>query len=122
VGVVKSRGGGISIGIPVGVPIGITITPVPVLAAVIVAVAILIPVGVLVLVPVGIVGSAVAYELPNIGLLDDSLSTVLQRKFGNGVCAWAESPWSGWTRVGYHPDHLIRAVGGSFLIEFNSID
>ena len=113
-GVIEGRRGGIAI--------GVSITPVAVLAAVVVAVAILVPVGILVLVPVSVIGGAVAYELPNIGLLDDSLATVLQRKSGNRVCARAESPWSGGTGVGDHPDHLIWAVGGSFFIEFNSID
>ena len=121
-GVVKGGRGRVAVSVSVGVPVGVPIAPVAVLAVVVVTAAILVPVGVLVLVPVRIVGGAVADKLPLVGLLDDSLSAVLQGKPGNRAGARTQGPRPCGTGIGDHPDHLVGAVGGTFLIKLDAID
>lgn len=119
--VVESSCGGVAAGIPVGVPVGVPVTPVAVLAAVVVTVPVLVPVGILVLVPVSVIGGAVADKLAHVRLLDDGLPPVLKRKLGDCVGTRSQSPGTGWATVLDHTDHLIGTVGGTFLVEFNSI-
>lgn len=120
---VEERGrGGIAACIPVGVPVGVAIAPVAVLASVVVAVPVLVPVGILVLVPVGIIGGAVADKLAHVGLLDDGLAPVLQRKLGDCVGAWSQSPATSGATVLDYADHLIGTIRGPLLVEFDSID
>jgi len=123
--VVECGRGGVAAGIPVGVVVGVPPAPVAVavdaLSVLIIAVPVLVPVGILVLVPVRIVGGAVADKLPEIGLLDDSLASVLHRKFSDRVGAWSKSPSTGGAAVGDHSHYLIGTVGGPFLVECDSI-
>lgn len=121
-GVVQRGGRGIAVGISVSVPVCVSIAPVLVLSIVVVAVPVLIPVGILVLVPVRVIGGAEADELTYVGLLDDGLATVLHCQFGDGVCPRPKCPWSGRTAILDDSDHLIRAIGSSLLVEFDTID
>ena len=124
-GVVKGRGRRVPISIAIGVGIGISIPPIAgtiaVLATLIVSASVPVPVGVLVLGVVRVIGGAVADKLPEIGLLDDSLASVLHRKFGDRVGSWSKSPGTGGAAVGDHSHYLIGTVGGPFLVEFDSI-
>lgn len=124
-GVVKGRGRRVPISIAIGVVVGLPLAPVAVavaaLTVLIIAVPVLVPVGVLVLGVVRVIGGAVADKLPEIGLLDDSLASVLHRKFGNRVGTWSKSPRTGRAAVGNHSHYLIGTVGGPFLVEFDSI-
>jgi len=122
VGIIECRGGGIAVGISVSVPVCVSIAPVPVLSIVVVAIPVLIPGGILVLVPVRIIGGAEADELAYIGLLDNGLPTILQRQFGDGIGARAESPWSGRTTILDDSNHLIGAIGSALLVKFDTID
>jgi len=124
--IVECGRGRVAAGIPIGVVVGVSVPPVSRMVAILVALIIptpvAIPVGILILGVVRVIGGAVADKLPEIGLLDDSLASVLHRKFSDRVGAWSKSPGTGGAAVGDHSHHLIGTVGGPFLVEFDSID
>lgn len=122
--VVKGRGRRGPVSITIGVGIGVSVPPVSrmvAMVALIIPASVPVPVGVLVLGEVRVIGGAVADKLPEIGLLDDSLASVLHRKFGDRVGTWSKSPGTGGAAVGNHSHHLIGTVGSPFLVEFDSI-